>query len=185
MSLAFLELLEKADPSKLQAEARSQIVQFHRLRNDLYHGDHGKTAERDKVLFYAGLARALMKNLFDVEVPGVDLVDEFVEAYEAMNRSFSRFITLERNLDPFREKPPGLGGRYLGILRKSGELDKETMYGLDGLIKIQHQLLVERSLKSLRKQLTPKVLITVRRLQEHFDQRAEQLHRSQGGNGTH
>jgi hypothetical protein len=59
-----LDAIHQHAPEKVRDFDISEIEWFHRLRNELYHQGNGLTVERQKVAAYAGIAKALFRQLF-------------------------------------------------------------------------------------------------------------------------
>ena len=64
-----LDAIEQFAADKLLGINLVDLEWYHRLRNQLYHQGNGLTVERDKVIAYAQIAKALFKNLFGFEAP--------------------------------------------------------------------------------------------------------------------
>jgi hypothetical protein len=83
---AMLDALERHAGNRVVGLDLGEIEWYHRLRNQLYHQGSGLSVDRAKVEVYAGLANALFKNLFEIELvqprnASSRLLGEFLEAW--------------------------------------------------------------------------------------------------------
>ena len=68
---ALLKGIKELAPDKLLGIESSNLQWYHNLRNTLYHEGNGISVERQKVIQYAEIAKALYDNLFDTIFPDV------------------------------------------------------------------------------------------------------------------
>jgi uncharacterized protein YutE (UPF0331/DUF86 family) len=140
-----LDAMEKHAPKKLSGVDLGEIEWYHRLRNELYHDGNGLTVEREKVVVYSELAKALFKNLFDIELlqEQHSLLGDFLEEWIGIERSLvdvakmiPRTATVQRSMaDTLEElnRRGILSGSDFASIHEVQEIRNEIVHG-----KVEH-----------------------------------------------
>lgn len=123
-----LDMLKQYAPDKLDRINPSEILWFHKIRNDLYHQGVGLKIGKEQVEDYAEIAKKLFENLFGFDVWTME--SRWWQLAKPYGKAWIEFVQV---LEAVSEKL--LGARYVKhdivrLLADQGKIDEKMMMEL-------------------------------------------------------